>query len=74
MIFPNSSLKEALIIKERIDKNFLELNQRLKKPYQISLSIGFSEYNPDTPITEDDLIRMADQKMYEEKKKKYNFK
>jgi len=70
LIFPDSSLKEAPLIKERLNKDLIKLNQTLKKPYQIDLSIGFSEYDPDAPLAMDELIRIADQKMYEEKKKK----
>lgn len=70
LIFPDSALKEASLIKERLDKDLIKLNQTLKKPYQIDLSIGLSEYNPDTPLAMDELIRIADQKMYEEKKNK----
>jgi len=32
--------------------------------------MGFSGYDPDQPESIDKLIRIADQKMYEEKKKK----
>jgi len=70
LIFPDNSLKEAPLIKERLDKDLIKLNQTLKKPFTIDLSIGLSEYNPDAPLTMDELIRIADQKMYEEKKKK----
>jgi len=70
LIFPDNSLKDASQIKERLNKNLIELNQTLKKPYRIDLSIGLSEYYPDHPLTIDELIRIADQKMYEEKRKK----
>jgi len=70
LIFPESSLKEAPLILERLNKDLTKLNQIKKKPYKIDLSVGLSEYNPDNPLTMDELIRIADRKMYEEKKKK----
>ncbi len=70
LIFPDSSLKEAPLIKERLNKDLTKLNQTLKKPYKIGLSIGLSEYDPDHPLTMDELIRIADKKMYENKKNK----
>jgi len=70
LIFPDSSLKEADLIKERLSKDLTKLNQTLKKTYKIALSIGLSEYNPENPLPMDELIRIADQKMYDEKKKK----
>ena len=33
IIFPDNSLKEAPLIKERLDKDLIKLNQTLKKPY-----------------------------------------
>jgi len=68
LIFPDSSLKEAPSIKERLSKDLTKLNQTQKKPYKIDLSIGLSEYDPDNPQPMDELIRIADQEMYEEKK------
>jgi len=70
LIFPDSSLQDASLIKERINKNLTKLNHSLKKLYKIELSVGFSCYDPVNPQPMDELIRVADKKMYEEKKKK----
>ena len=70
LIFPDSSLKEMPFIKERLDMNLIKLNQTLKKPYKLGISMGLSEYDPANPQPMDELIRIADRKMYEEKKKK----
>jgi len=70
LIFPNSSQKDLSIIKERFNKNIIKLNETIKKPYKISFSIGISCYDPDNPQSMDELIQIADNKMYEEKKKK----
>ncbi|GAI66735.1 unnamed protein product, partial [marine sediment metagenome] len=69
LIFPDSSLKEAPLVRSRLEKNSSQLNKRIKKDYQIKFSMGFSEYLPDKPETLDELIAIADQRMYEEKKK-----
>lgn len=68
LIFPDSSPKEAPLIKERLNKNLIKLNQTLKKPYKIEISIGLSCYDPNNPQSIDELIRIADQRMYEDKK------
>jgi len=70
LIFPDSSLEEAPLIKERLNKNLTKLNHSLKKPYKIELSVGLSCYDPANPQPMDELIRIADQKMYEDKKNK----
>ena len=70
LIFPESSTKDLPIIKERFNKNLIKLNQTIMKPYKIGFSIGISCYDPNNPQPVDELIRIADNRMYEEKKKK----
>ncbi|MHC2995302.1 MAG: PAS domain S-box protein [Candidatus Atribacteria bacterium] len=70
LIFPDSSLNDLSIIRERISKSLTQLNHTLKKSYKIGLSLGVSEYDPDNPQSMDELIRISDNRMYEEKKKK----
>ena len=70
LIFPDSSLKDLSRIKERFNKNLIKLNQIINKPYKIGFSMGISCYDPDNPQHMDELIRIADNRMYEEKKKK----
>ena len=68
VIFLDSSLKEIPIIRKRLSKELARLNQISKKPYKIGFSTGFSNYDPTNPQSMDELIRIADQMMYEEKK------
>jgi len=67
LIFPDSSLQEASLIRSRLEKNLSKLNRKIKKDYQVKLSMGFSEYFPSKPKTLEELIAIADQRMYEEK-------
>ncbi len=68
LIFPDNSLKEVDLIRNRLEKKLSSLNRTIKKNYQIKFSMGFSEYLSDKPKTLDELINIADQRMYEEKK------
>jgi diguanylate cyclase (GGDEF)-like protein/PAS domain S-box-containing protein len=70
LIFPESSLNDVPLIRERISKNLEKLNQKLNRPYKIDFSIGLSCYDPAHPLSIDKLIRIADENMYKEKKKK----
>jgi len=70
LIFPESSLNDVPLIRERLSKNLEKLNQSLNKPYKISFSIGLSVYDPFNPQPVEKLIHLADQKMYEDKNKK----
>jgi len=70
VIFLDSSLNEIPIIKKRLSKELACLNQVSKKPYKIGFSTGFSNYDPANPQSMDELIRIADENMYKEKKSK----
>jgi len=70
LIFLDSSLNEIPIIRKRLSKELARLNQVSKKPYKIGFSTGFSTYDPANPQPIDELIRIADQNMYKEKKRK----
>jgi len=70
LIFPESSLNDVPRIRERLNKNLEKLNKKLNRPYKIGFSIGLSHYNPSNPLSIEELIRIADENMYKEKKKK----
>jgi len=70
IIFLDSSLNEVPIIRKRLSKELNRVNQISNKPYKIEFSTGFSNYDPNNPQSMDELIRIADQMMYEEKKRK----
>jgi len=70
LIFLEDSLNDAPFIRGRLNKSLKKLNQKLAKPYEIDFSIGLSVYEPSNPLSIEELIRIADENMYEEKKKK----
>ncbi len=63
-------MNDAPLIRERLSKNLEKLNQFLNKPYKICFSIGLSCYDPANPLSIEELIKIADENMYKEKKKK----
>ncbi|MCK5767121.1 MAG: GGDEF domain-containing protein, partial [Candidatus Atribacteria bacterium] len=67
LIFPENSLKKVALIRSRLEEKLLMLNKTIKKNYQVKFSMGFSEYLSDKPKTLDELINIADQRMYKEK-------
>jgi len=70
LIFPESSLNDAPLIRERLNTSLKKLNQKLAKPYKIGFSIGLSVYDPFNHQPVEKLIHLADQRMYEDKDKK----
>lgn len=70
LAFPDSSLQEVALIRERLQEKLTQLNEDIAREYAISLSMGFSEYVSGKPKTMDELIAIADQEMYQEKNTK----
>jgi len=69
LVFPDSSLKEIPIIEKRLYDELARENRNSNKPYKIGFSIGFSCYNSEHPKSIEEIIRIADQKMYKNKKR-----
>lgn len=60
---------KAEIIWGRIREKLGQLNEAEKRPYVISASHGIIEILPSNADTSDEMIKLADQKMYDEKRK-----
>lgn len=74
LIFPNCTVKQASEIWNRICEEVQYFNSTSEKPYQVSFSHGFSEFDPYADISSDELISMADNEMYKVKKAKNGIK
>jgi diguanylate cyclase (GGDEF)-like protein/PAS domain S-box-containing protein len=70
MIFPEREKEYAEKAWKYIAKRVVSFNARSIKPYVISLSRGFAEYDPENPKSVDQLIAMADYEMYKDKHSK----
>ena len=70
MILSQCSIDQAKSVWERIANKLTAFNAKMIKPYIISLSCGFAEYNPDAEKSVDKLIAIADQEMYKDKHRK----
>ena len=55
------------ILAFRLQENVRLHNAIIKHPYKLSLSVGFSYYDPENPSSIEELIAEADKYMYEEK-------
>jgi len=67
LLFPKAKLKESYHLIERLREH---LNQQKIHGIPIDFSFGFAEFNPDTPLSPEELVKMADSKMYTAKMKK----
>jgi len=60
----------ARALYERLKENIKRYNSNNDDLFQISISLGFSRFDPDSPKDLDELISEADKMMYEEKNNK----
>lgn len=58
------------LILERINSSFTEFNESATLPFTVSISIGYSIYEPNSQLSFDELIQRADANLYKEKKKR----
>ena len=66
----DSNFRDIDAIRSRIGAQIDEHNQNPGKKFDLSISLGFADWNPDQPGTLDELISRADALMYQDKKKK----
>ena len=69
LVFPDSSLKEIPIIEKRLYDKLALQDQVSNKSYKIGFTVGFSCYNSEHPKSIAELMRIADQEMYKNKKR-----
>ncbi len=71
VLMPVGSSEEGIqIIRDRFDRVLNEFNQTHDNPWTISASVGLAYFDPDSPVSADELLRQADRSMYEQKKLK----
>lgn len=69
MILRECTVEQAEKIWQKTVEKMKDFNKKKLKPYNISMSHGFIQYNPKEDKTTDQLITEADAKMYLEKEK-----
>ncbi|MGE5391494.1 MAG: diguanylate cyclase domain-containing protein [Deltaproteobacteria bacterium] len=68
IIFPQCSRADAEAIYGRINEELQEYNRQESKPYIVSISHGTAQYHTDKSLSAEDLVSLADTRMYEEKR------
>lgn len=70
-VFPIDASQEGMErAMSRLEKNLETFNESKDNPFQLSISMGVSHYDPEHPSTIDELLVRADKIMYEEKQRK----
>ncbi len=65
--FDHCSITQAILAWERIEERISNFNFTSTYPYDLSVSVGFSEYTHNTDISHDMLVELADAEMYKNK-------
>ncbi|MCK5673987.1 MAG: GGDEF domain-containing protein [Spirochaetales bacterium] len=69
LVFPDCKLSEVKTIWRRIQKSMRDRNKKPDAEYNISASYGFAETNSENILYIDELIQIADRKMYAHKRR-----
>ncbi len=65
---PESHRSDAMSITARLKQKLDEVNSKRENDFSLSLSLGFSYFDPDNPMPLEDLLNHADKRMYLDKK------
>lgn len=63
-------MKDEKDIRNRIQRYCDLHNELSKKPYKLSISLGFAYFCPGSPCSFEDLMKAADKALYEDKQSK----
>lgn len=69
LIFPDCRLREVKSIWERVEESLKERNSKAEIGYNISASYGFAETDSENALSSDEIIQIADKRMYNHKRK-----
>jgi diguanylate cyclase (GGDEF)-like protein len=68
----NTDIKSVQVILNRLKKKLKDFNYYSNKTYDISFSYGYSEYTPEKSSSLNELLKEADEMLYNTKKRKKN--
>lgn len=70
-VMPIGNTEESVtILTTRLENNLADFNEKKSRNYTLSISIGITHYDPERPVTVEELLSQGDKLMYKEKLKK----
>jgi len=70
VIMGNASEAGVDTVRNRLEKRLGEYNARRDGTFRLAVSVGLTVFDPANPVTVDELVRQADERMYEQKQQK----
>jgi diguanylate cyclase (GGDEF)-like protein len=70
VLFTTESEDTARVALARLDAIVGQTNEQEGRPFQLSFSVGLAMFDPEQPSTLDEMMSVADERMYEAKREK----
>ncbi len=70
VLFTASSGLDSKTATERLTRKLEAHNEKVTRPYRLSLSFGYADFDPAAPVPLDELLKQADAAMYRQKQAK----
>ena len=70
VVLSESTDEKGEIVMTRLHENIRDYNTKISQDYKLSISVGAAQFDPQYPISIDDLLSKADALMYAQKRKK----
>lgn len=70
VVLSESTDKKGEIVMTRLHENIRDYNAKVSQDYKLSISVGAAQFDPEYPISADELLSKADALMYVQKQKR----
>jgi len=70
VVLSESTDEKGEIVMTRLYENIRDYNAKVSQDYYLSISVGAAQFDPEHPISKDELLSKADALMYVQKRKK----
>jgi len=70
VVLSESTDEQGEIVMTRLHENIRDYNAKVSKDYKLSISVGAAPFDPNCPISIDELLSKADALMYAQKRKR----
>jgi diguanylate cyclase (GGDEF)-like protein len=70
VVLSESTDENGKIVMPRLGENIKDYNAKRSRPYTLSISVGTTQFDPNDPISIDELLSKADALMYAQKRKR----
>ena len=70
LLMPNKTITDRKAVQQRFSEALAQRNSQAQRDYSLAISTGFVSYDPPSALSIEDLVSMADRRMYENKQQR----